>query len=145
MLKQIVLILTLTIFNSINAFSQSDDIIIKSDAIVDAKGQVVEALPEYPGGTEALMQKIQGATKYPKSARKEGIEGQVVISFLIDTLGMVSDVEVLRSVREDLDKEAVRVVKLLNGWKPGVQDGKKVSVYFNVPFNFRLGKKEKQK
>lgn len=98
----------------------------------------VEIMPEYPGGQEALLKFISENVKYPENAIKNEIQGKVFVSFVIDESGAVTKVKVLRGVDADLDKEAVRVIKLLEKWTPGKEKGKAVKVMYTLPINFAL-------
>jgi len=77
-------------------------------------------------------------TKYPEAAKEAGIQGRVYVEFIISENGEIADVKIARGVHPLLDNEALRVVKSMPKWKPGVQGGKKVSVNFHVPINFVL-------
>ncbi len=101
----------------------------------------IDVKPEFPGGESALLSFIGKNTQYPKEAKEAGIEGKVFLGFVIDKTGKVTNVEVLKSVHPLLDSEAIRVVKSMPDWKPGVQRGKKVKVRYQLPINFRLDKK----
>ena len=98
----------------------------------------VGQMPEFPGGEKALLSWIARNTKYPPIAKEYDITGRVFVTFIIETDGSVTGVEVLRSVDKHLDAEAVSVIKSLPRFKPGQQRGKKVRVRFNVPINFTL-------
>jgi protein TonB len=98
----------------------------------------VEQMPEFPGGDKGLIQFLQKKIKYPKRDRDLDIEGKVIIRFVVNENGKVTDVHVLRSAEHDLDEEAVRVVKQMPKFKPGKQQGKAVKVYYNVPIVFKL-------
>lgn len=97
-----------------------------------------EVMPEYPGGMEALMTYMGESVKYPETAEADGLEGKVFVQFVIGTDGKVGSVEVLKSVRDDLDSEAVRVISEMPNWTPGKQDGKKVSVQMVLPIAYKL-------
>ena len=99
---------------------------------------VVEVMPQYPGGQIAMMKYIMENIKYPKQAMKEGIQGRVTVSFIVEKDGRVSNVRLLRSVQSALDKEAIRVVKSMPKWTPGKHNGKSVRVRFNLPVMFKL-------
>ena len=99
---------------------------------------VVEVMPQYPGGQIAMLKYIMENIKYPEQAMKKGIQGRVVVSFIVEKDGRISNVRLLRSVESSLDKEAVRVVKSMPKWSPGKQNGKPVRVRFNVPVMFKL-------
>lgn len=94
--------------------------------------------PEYPGGVIALSKDITKTMKYPDRAYRAGIQGRVVVQFVVDTLGNVTKPTIIRSVAPDLDAEALRVVKQLKRFRPGIKNGVPVSVYFSLPINFRL-------
>ena len=98
----------------------------------------VENKPEYPGGDMALMKYLAENTKYPAIAKENGVSGRVFVQFVIDKTGKVVDVTVPRGVDKSLDKEAVRVVKSMPNWKPGMKDGAPVKVRYTIPINFKL-------
>jgi len=100
--------------------------------------QVVEKMPQYPGGEAALMKYISETVKYPASAAEKNIQGRVIVRFVVNTDGKIEQTEVMRSVDPAIDKEAVRVVNAMPQWVAGEQGGKKVSVYFTLPINFKL-------
>lgn len=99
---------------------------------------VVEVMPQYPGGIPQMMKFISSNIKYPKDAIKKGMQGAVVVQFVVEPDGSVSNVHVVRSVFPSLDTEAVRMVKAMPKWSPGMQNGKPVRVRFNVPIRFSL-------
>ena len=99
---------------------------------------VVEEMPSFPGGNEALMSYLNGNTKYPVVAQENGVQGKVIISFVVERDGSISDVRVARSVDPSLDREAQRVVKSMPRWTPGKQNGQTVRVKYTVPVVFRL-------
>ena len=99
---------------------------------------VVEEMPEYPGGTDALKVFLANNVKYPPEAAKKGIQGKVYVTFVVNKDGSVSDAKIARGVDPLLDAEALRVVKLLTNWKPGRQRGEEVRVSYTVPINFAL-------
>ena len=98
----------------------------------------VEQMPRFPGGEAGLMRYLQGNIKYPPEAAKNDIEGRVIVQFIIDKTGQVGEVKVVRPISEELDAEAVRVVKALPKFEPGRQDGEAVSVWYTLPINFKL-------
>jgi len=99
---------------------------------------VVEEMPMYPGGEEALLAYISANTQYPEVAKENNIQGKVIVRFCVTSKGGVDKVEILKGVDPELDKEAIRVVKTLPTFKPGKQGGKPVPVWFMVPINFTL-------
>lgn len=98
----------------------------------------VEVLPEYPGGSAAMMRYLAQNVKYPQAAQENGRQGKVVVQFVVDTDGSIINAHVLTNVDPDLDKEALRVIKSMPRWTPGKQKGKPVRVKYTVPVNFRL-------
>ena len=100
---------------------------------------VVESMPEFPGGQQALFKYLSENVKYPVIAQENGIQGRVICQFVVNKDGSIVDVEVVRSGGDpSLDKEAVRVNKSMPKWKPGKQRGKAVRVKYTVPVNFKL-------
>lgn len=99
---------------------------------------VVEENPSFPGGQAALMQWLNENIKYPVIAAENGIQGRVVVQFVVSKTGSISDVRVVRGVDPSLDKEAVRVVSNMPNWTPGRQNGTTVNVRFTLPVTFRL-------
>ena len=100
--------------------------------------QVVEKMPEYPGGMGELMKFLQQNMKYPEKAQKEGVQGRVIVQFIVDKTGKITNPTILRSVSPELDAEAIRVVNALPLWQPGEQKGEAVNVKFTLPMTFRL-------
>ena len=98
----------------------------------------VEQMPEYPGGSEELMKFLSSNIKYPTMAQEQNIQGMVTLRFVVGADGSVSNVQVIRSLDPSCDKEAVRVVKMMQKWIPGRQNGSAVSVYFTLPVRFKL-------
>jgi|LAHS01.1.fsa_nt_gb protein TonB len=99
---------------------------------------VVEQMPSFPGGPSALMQYLSNNIKYPVVAQENGVQGRVVVSFVVERDGSITDVRVVRSVDPALDREATRVVGAMPKWIPGKQNGSAVRVKYNVPVAFRL-------
>jgi TonB family protein len=106
------------------------------DKIVQLPFVVVEEMPMYPGGEVELLKFITENTVYPEAAKAEKIEGRVIVRFVVNTEGGTEGIEILKSVHPLLDVEAVRVVSKLSGFKPGMQGGKPVPVWYMVPVNF---------
>ena len=100
---------------------------------------VVETMPEFPGGQQALFKYLGENVKYPVIAQENGIQGRVICQFVVNKDGSIVDVVVVRSSGEpSLDKEALRVISSMPKWKPGKQRGKPVRVKYTLPVNFRL-------
>ncbi|MBR5082337.1 MAG: M56 family metallopeptidase [Bacteroidales bacterium] len=100
--------------------------------------QMVEQMPEFPGGVEAMMHYVANNVKYPQEARDKNISGRVFVSFVIEKDGSVNEAKVMRGIGGGCDEEAVRVVKNMPKWKPGMQKGKPVRVSYMMPLNFKL-------
>jgi TonB family protein len=102
-------------------------------------------MPEYPGGEQALMNDLMGSIKYPDEAKKNGIQGKVFVSFVVDEHGKVTNAKIERGVNPALDAESLRVVNGLKIWKPGKEKGKAVKVAYTIPINYALdGKPDKK-
>ena len=99
---------------------------------------VVEQMPSFPGGNAALMEYLSKNVKYPVVAQENGVQGRVVVSFVVERDGSITDVNIVRSVDPSLDREAARVVSSMPKWIPGKQNGSTVRVKYNVPVQFRL-------
>ncbi len=100
--------------------------------------EVVEQMPEFPGGMAGLMQYLSKNIKYPTIAQENGTQGRVTVQFVVNRDGSIVDAKVLRGVDPYLDKEAIRVISSMPKWKPGMQRGKAVRVKYTVPVMFRL-------
>lgn len=100
--------------------------------------RVVEEMPEFPGGEEALRDFMMKNIAYPEQAKKDTIQGKVYVTFVVDTAGKVVEAKVIRGVHPLLDKEAVRVTELMPAWKPGKQKGVPVRVFYTLPVMFSL-------
>lgn len=99
---------------------------------------VVDNMPSYPGGRAAMMAFLSSNMNYPATAKENNVQGRVIIGFVVEKDGSISDAKVLRSVDPALDQEALRLVNSMPKWKPGTMDGKPVRVRYSVPFTFRL-------
>ena len=100
--------------------------------------QVVEEMPEFPGGMGEAMKFLAKNIKYPVAAQQARIEGRVIVQFVVERDGSISDIHTVRSVSPELDAEAIRVVSLMPKWNPGKQRGKAVAVKYTMPIIFRL-------
>ena len=99
---------------------------------------VVEQMPSFPGGMGALMSWLSQNIKYPVIAAENGVQGRVIVQFVVEKDGSITDVKVAKSVDPSLDKEAARVVKSMPHWIPGKQNGSAVRVKYTVPVTFKL-------
>ncbi|NDW13408.1 energy transducer TonB [Bacteroides sp. 214] len=113
-------------------------VVVEEEVNEDEIFEVVEQSPEFPGGMSALMSFLSKNIKYPSIAAENGTQGTVTIQFVVNRDGSVVDPVVLRGVDPYLDKEAMRVIKTMPKWKPGMQRGKAVRVKYTVPVRFRL-------
>lgn len=122
----------------------STPVVAKPDSKVSKKSEkkqtvaACEKMPQFPGGDVALMSYVRDNLKYPEEAMKAGVQGHVVVKFVVSADGSVASPEVIRSVSPELDAEAVRVVESLPRWTPGTVDGKPVDAWFTIPVFFRL-------
>ncbi len=114
------------------------DTVAVEDSPSDGYFDSVEQIPEFPGGSVEMMKFLQNTVKYPKEAQDKGIQGKVYVQFVVKSDGTVADAKVVNSVDPLLDAEALRVVKAMPKWKPGMQSGKAVNVKYNIPISFRL-------
>ena len=100
--------------------------------------QVVEEMPEIPGGMAECLKFLAKNIKYPTIAQENGVQGRVIVQFVVNRDGSIVDPVVMRSVDPYLDKEALRVIMMMPKWKPGKQRGKAVRVKYTVPVTFKL-------
>jgi TonB family protein len=102
---------------------------------------VVQQNPEFPGGPDSLFNFLSNNLKYPRHAKLEGVHGRVYVGFLIDKTGKLKNHRILNGVTEELNEEAMRVVKEMPDWKPGTRAGENVDVQYVLPIDFILPKK----
>ena len=111
---------------------------LSSEAQTDKVYDRVEVMPEFPGGMQGLFEYMQNNVNYPKEAKNQKIEGRVIVSFIVEKDGSISEVHPLTAVHPLLDKEAIRLVNEMPRWKPGTEKGKAVRVSFALPVSFKL-------
>lgn len=122
----------------------STPVVAKPDSKVSKKSEkkqtvaACEKMPQFPGGDVALMNYVRDNLKYPEEAMKSGVQGHVVVKFVVSADGSVASPEIIRSVSPELDAEAIRVVESMPRWTPGTTDGKPVDAWFTLPVFFRL-------
>ena len=133
-MKKLIIMSLMAMFGLTTVNAQKTVVAQKNQEVFD----VVEQMPEYPGGMQAFIEYLQQNVKYPVDAEKQKVEGKVLATFVVETDGSISDVEVVRPVFPSLDAEAVRVLSGMPKWKPGMQSGKVVRVKYTVPINFQL-------
>lgn len=120
---------------SVHLFDQLLDLATYEE---DTVYQIVEQMPQYTGGEEAMMKYVSENIKYPQAAKDKNIAGRVFVSFVVEKDGSIGEVKVLRGIGGGCDEEAVRVIKGMPKWKPGIQKGKPVRVSYMMPINFKL-------
>jgi len=103
----------------------------------------VEKMPMYPGGVNELMSYLAKNIKYPADALAKGIQGRILVRFIVNNVGKIEKTEILRGLNPSCNKEALRVVNAMPEWTPGEQNGKKVSVYYTLPIVFKLDRTPK--
>jgi TonB family protein len=132
--------------------TQPEDVAVKKDLTVETKPAdsvflTVDLAPEFPGGTDSLFSFIVENLKYPEKAKENDTQGTVFINFIIDKDGSVADAKVVRGISPECDAEALRVIKMMPSWEPGLIKGKAedipVKVSFNIPINFKLDNSSK--
>lgn len=97
-----------------------------------------EIMPIFPGGERALLNYISKKLEYPFEMQRQGIQGKVIIRFVIDKDGRATNIDIIKGSRNEFNQEAIRIIKSLPQWKPGIQDGEIVKVYYTLPINFSL-------
>ncbi|MFA4853498.1 MAG: energy transducer TonB [Bacteroidales bacterium] len=128
-----VLIVTTLFSKTSTVFSQEIKEVKKSPVLT-----IVEIMPKFKGGEQAMYKWLSKKIKYPKNAKENEITGTVIITFVIEKNGSVSNVEILKGIGGGCEEEALRVIKLMPKWKPGKQSGVPVRVQFNLPIIFTL-------
>ena len=116
-------------------FDEGEEVIEQSES--DKVFEVVDEMPSFTGGQSALFDFMAKNIKYPEVAEDNGIQGRVLVTFIVKKDGSLSDVRVAKSEDPALDKEAVRLVKSMPKWSPGIREGKYVNVKFTLPVTFR--------
>ena len=141
-MKNALMLLLLMLAAATSASAQVDNSIDNVFSEKDRDGNeafdVVEQMPSFPGGVNALMAYLSSSMKYPPEAEKKGLQGRVILSFIVETDGSISNVEIKKSIHPLLDAEAIRVVKAMPQWYPGKHKGQPVRVKYTLPLTFRL-------
>ena len=133
-MKKFIIMALMAVFGLTTVSAQKTVVAKKNQKVFD----VVEQMPEYPGGQAALIEYISNNVKYPDDAAKKKVEGKVFVTFVVDTDGKITDVSLMRKVFPSLDAEAIRVISAMPNWIPGKQKGQVVRVKYTVPIMFRL-------
>jgi protein TonB len=135
-MKKMILLSMMAVLGLMTANAQKTVISQSNQSVYDQ----VEQMPEFPGGMPAMIEFLQTNLKYPKDAIKQQVGGRVMVMFVVETDGTLSNVRVAKKVFPSLDSEAVRVVKTMPKWKPGKEKGRPVRVNFTLPVVFSLKK-----
>lgn len=120
---------------------QMEEMAAKQDKVAKENAEVydmVEQAPQFPGGPQALMKWLGENLRYPVAAQEAGVQGRVICQFVIQADGTIGETKIMRGVSPELDAEALRVVKAMPAWTPGMQDGQAVNVRYTLPVTFRL-------
>lgn len=133
-MKKLILMLLMAVCCLMTANAQKTVVSQTNQKVFDT----VDQMPEYPGGMQAMIEFLQANMKYPEDAAKQKMEGRVMVQFVVETDGSVTDVHVAKQVFPSLDAEAIRVVQAMPKWTPGKEKGKVVRVKYNLPIVFRM-------
>ena len=133
-MKKFIIMALMAVFGLTTVSAQKTVVAQKNQKVFD----IVEQMPEYPGGQAALFEYLSKNIKYPADAEKKKVEGKVFVTFVVDADGKITDVSLMRKVFPSLDAEAVRVISAMPNWIPGKQKGQVVRVKYTVPIMFRL-------
>ncbi|MEN0055736.1 MAG: TonB family protein [Mucilaginibacter sp.] len=122
----------------------NEQIVKKADTVINKTTVYtsVDKVPEFPGGLEAFGKFLGSNIRYPKIARDQGVQGRVIVTFVVEMDGSLSGYEIVRGVSKDLDEEALRVLKTSPSWTPGIKDNEKVRTQYTVPISFTLAKED---
>ena len=131
-MKKLIILSLMGLFGLTTVSAQKTVVAQKNQKVFD----VVEQMPEYPGGIQALFEYLSQNVKYPSDAENQKVEGRVIATFIVETDGTINNVEVVKPVFPSLDAEAIRVLSGMPKWTPGKQSGKEVRVKYTVPINF---------
>ena len=135
-MKKMILLSMMAVLCLLTANAQKTVVSQSNQSVYDQ----VEQMPEFPGGMPAMIEYLQTNIKYPKDAIKQNVGGRVMVMFVVEADGSLSNVRVARKVFTSLDSEAVRVVKAMPKWKPGQEKGRPVRVNFTLPVVFTVKK-----
>lgn len=112
--------------------------IIEEEIVEEVPFIIVENMPTFPGGEKKMLEYVAKNVKYPQLAKEVGTQGRVFVSFIVEKDGSITNVTILRGIGSGCDEEAIRVVKSMPKWNPGLQCGRAVRVSCNLPINFKL-------
>jgi len=130
-MKRIVFIV-LAIMTTLSINAQSEETLEEEKVYVN-----VEEIPQFPGGPSALFEFLSKNLKYPAEAEKNGVQGRVIVTFVVERDGSVSNAKIKKGVDPSLDKEAIRLIEIMPRWIPGKQEGKEVRTGYMIPITFK--------
>ena len=125
-------VLAILLMVNTNAMAQNKE--VATDKVLEK----AEVMPEFPGGEQAMMKFVAENVQYPEEAKEKEISGRVLVGFIVEKDGSIADVKVVKGIGGGCDEEAVRVVKAMPKWKPGMDKGKPVRVHYMLPLIFKL-------
>ena len=117
----------------------------KEETETDKVYQAVEKMPEFPGGKQRLLDWVMKSIQYPAEAQEMGIQGRVIVQFVVNKSGKAVEPVIVQSLHHLLDDEAIRLIESMPRWKPGEEKGEPVRVKFTMPINFRLSEGNKRR
>ena len=135
-MKKFIILSMMAVLSLMTAYAQKTVVSQSNQNVYDH----VEVMPEFVGGMTAMMKYLQTNVKYPEDAIRQKLGGRVMVQFVVETDGTISNVRVAKTVFPSLDNEAVRVVKAMPKWKPGKVNGRPVRVNFSLPVVFNINK-----
>lgn len=120
---------------------EDSSVVTDDEVYIDGKIlEIVDQMPEFPGGTAGLMKYLADNVRYPVEAAEKGVQGRVICKFTVWKDGTIRDIEIIKSADKSLEREAVRLIKRMPKWRPGMlKNGVKVNCKFSIPINFKLG------
>lgn len=138
-LKTILIVSSILILTTIILFQSNTKAVAQTQQKgEDAVFTYVERMPEFPGGTSALMAYLGNNIHYPPKAKKNKVEGKAIIQFVVKKDGAIGNVKIVRDLEDGCGAEAKRVVAAMPKWKPGLMKGEPVNVYYTLPVSFKL-------
>lgn len=143
-IKPVLSIFTVMLLSNLLSAQNSKSFSTKADSVRNETFTYVDLMPEFPGGQGRMLRFINQNLKYPETEMKNKIEGTVFLQFIVLKSGKIFDIKVLGSIPNSiaLEKEAIRVIKTMPDWIPGIQNGDFVNVEYNLPIIFKITQKK---